>query len=247
MDPAYYVAAGSLKARSTQLELVANNLANSSTVGYKPEKSFYTIYNKARSDGRGLPLSTFVDDGTLLAESGIDFAQGTLRATGRPLDLSLQGNGFFMVQTAQGPRATRNGQFQLGKDGQIETSDGSALLGKNNLPLKVDPAGGKVDVLPDGSVQQGGTAVGEIGLKAFATPAALKRAGINRYDSTGSQEAPLAATITQGSLEDSGVDLATCMIDMIRLNRMFEMSMKVASTIVNDMDAKSISDIATGR
>jgi flagellar basal-body rod protein FlgF len=246
LDPAYYVAAGSLKARSYQLDLVANNLANAATVGYKTEKSFFSIYNRAKSDGRGLPLSQYVDDGTVVAESGIDFSQGTLRATGRPLDLALQGNGFFMIQTAQGPFATRDGQFQLGKDGQIQTSDGSALLGKNGLPLRVDPAGGKVAVLADGTVQQGDQTVGQIGLKAFATPAALKRAGIDRFDASGSQEATSDATVTQGSLEDSGVDLATCMIDMIRLNRQFEASMKVASTITNDMDARSISDISTG-
>lgn len=246
MDPAYYVAAGSLKARSYQLELVANNLANTSTVGYKPEKSFFTVYNKAKAQGRGLALSPYVDDGTVLAESGTDFSQGTLRKTGRTLDLSLQGNGFFVLQTAQGPRATRDGQFQMGKDGQILAMDGSALLGKNNRPIQIDPSGGAVTVLADGTVQQGTETVGEIMIKAYATPNALKKAGVNRYDPSGSKEGEASATITQGSLEDSGVDVATCMIDMIRLNRMYEMSMKVASTIVNDMDGKSISDISTG-
>ena len=70
--------------------------------------------------------------------------------------------------------------------------------------------------------------------------------GSNRYDPSGSKPAPGNATITQGALEQSGVDMATCMIDMIRLNRLFEMSMKVASTVTNDMDEKSITDISTG-
>jgi flagellar basal body rod protein FlgG len=246
VDPAYYVAAGSVKARSYQLELVANNLANSSTVGYKPEKSFFSVYNKAKAEGRGLPLTRYVDDGTVLAESGTDFSQGTLRKTGRTLDLALQGNGFFVVQTAKGPRATRDGQFQMGKDGQVTAMDGSPLLGKNNRPIQLDPAGGAVTVLADGTVMQGAEAVGEIQLKAYANSNALKREGVNRYDPAGGGDAAASATVSQGCLEDSGVDLATCMIDMIRLNRLFEMSMKVASTIVNDMDARSISDISTG-
>jgi flagellar basal body rod protein FlgG len=246
VDPAYYVAAGSLKARSYQLELVSNNLANASTVGYKPEKSFFSIYNKAKAQGGGLALTPYVDDGTILAASGTDFSQSNLRKTGRNLDMALQGNGFFVLQTAQGLRATRDGQFQMGKDGQLTAMDGSPVLGKNDRPITIDPAGAAVTVLADGTVQQGTETVGQIQIKGYADPNALKRVGVNRYDPAGSRDATASATVTQGSLEDSGVDMATCMIDMIRLNRLYEMSMKVASTVVNDMDAKSISDISTG-
>ena len=247
MDPAYYVAAGSLKARAYQLDLVANNLANCATVGYKPEKSFYAVYNKAKQDGRGLPLTPYVDDGTVLAQSGVDFAQGTLRNTGRKLDLAIQGNAFFAVQTPQGVRITRDGRLQLGNDGQLQALDGSPLLGKNGRPLQVDPAAGQVSVLADGTVQQGETTVGQLDLKAYAKPSRLQRSGGNRFDPAGAQEAPVAGTVTQGAVEDSSVDLPSCLIDMIRLNRLFETSMKVASTITNDMDAKSISDISSGR
>ena len=247
MDPAYYVAAGSLKARAFQLDMVSNNLANAATVGYKPEKSFFSIFNKAKSEGRGLALSPYVDDGTVVAQSGIDFGQGTLRTTGRSLDLAIEGNAFFMVQTAKGPMATRDGRLQLGKDGQLQTLDGLPLLGKNGLPIQVDPAAGPVAVLPDGTVQQGTNTAGQIDLKAFASPNALARVGSNRFDPAGSKETAASATVTQGALEQSGVDLPTCMIDMIRLQRLFEMSMKAASTVINDMDARSISDVSTGR
>jgi len=96
-------------------------------------------------------------------------------------------------------------------------------------------------------VQQGDNTAGQIDLRAFATPNALQRTGANRYDTSGSKPATSSATVTQGGLEQSSVDLASCMVYMIRLNRLFEMSMKVASTVTNDMDAKSISDISTGR
>jgi len=247
VDPAYYVAAGSLKARSLQLDMVSNNLANSATVGYKPEKSFFSVYNKAKADGRGLPLTPFVNDGTVVAQSGVDFSQGAIKTTGRSLDLAVEGNGFFMVKTPQGVQATRDGRFQIGTNGQLQALDGSPLLGKNNLPIQIDSEGGPVKVLPDGSVQQGDNTAGQIDLRAFATPNALQRTGANRYDTSGSKPATSSATVTQGGLEQSSVDLASCMVDMIRLNRLFEMSMKVASTVTNDMDAKSISDISTGR
>ena len=252
MDPAYYVAAGSLKARSFQMDLVSNNLANAATVGYKPEQSFFSVFNKAKDAGRGLALSPYVNDGTVVAQSGLDFSQGSQKTTGRSLDLAIDGNAFFMVKTPQGLQATRDGRFQMGKDGQLQTLDGAALMGNNNLPIIVDPTAGAVTVLQDGSVQQPGgpgqaaTTVAQIDLRAFANPGSLRRAGASRYDTSGTQPGTATATVTQGALEQSSVDLPTCMIDMIRINRLFEMSMKVASTITNDMDAKSIGDIATG-
>lgn len=247
MDPAYYVAAGSLKARSFQLDMLSNNLANSATVGYKPEKTFFSVFNKAKSEGRGLNLSPYVNDGTVMAQSGTDFGQGTLRRTARSLDLAIEGNAFFMVKTPQGVQATRDGRLQLGKDGQLQSLEGYPVLGKNGLPVQVDSAQGELSVQSDGTLQQNKETVGEIGLKAFASPSSLVRVGSSRFDPRGAKEAPVEATVTQGSLEQSGVDLASCMIDMIRLQRLYEMSMKVASTVTNDMDARSISDISTGR
>jgi flagellar basal body rod protein FlgG len=236
------------------MDVLSNNLANSATVGYKPEKTFFSVFNKAKSEGRGLTLSPYVNDGTVMAQSGVDFTQGSEKTTGHPLDLAIDGNAFFMVKTPQGVLATRDGQFQLGKDGQLQTADGSAVLGNNNLPITIDPAGGPVKVLGDGSIQQAGddpngepTTVAQLNLQAFATPNSLQRVGANRFDPKGAKPAVVDATVNQGALEQSSVDLPTCMIDMIRLNRMFEMSMKVASTVTNDMDEKSITDVSSGR
>ena len=247
MDPAYYVAASSLNARSFQLETLSNNLANTNTVGYKTERSFFSVFNKARSSGRNLPLTGALNDGTVLAQRGMDFSQGVSKLTGRNLDLAIEGNAFFMVQTPQGLQATRDGRFQLSTDGEIRTLDGFPVLGKNGQPLKINPQGGEITFGPDGTLQQGQTVLGGLSLKAYANPGALPRMGSNRYDPTGLQEAPATATIAQGYLEQSGVDVASTMVDMIRLNRLFEMSLKVASTISNDLDARSINDIAGGR
>ena len=247
MDPAYYVAAGSLKARSFQLDTVANNLANSTTVGYKPERSFFAVFNKAAQDGRGLPLSGFLNDGTVLASRGTDFSQGTLKATGRNMDLALDGSGFFLVRTASGVLATRDGRFNMGKGGELQTLDGAAVLGKNGQPIILDPADPSFTVTPDGTVQQGQEAKGQLEIRDYNQLETLTRMGSTRYDPGGATTKAAAATVVQGSVESSAVDAATCMIDMIRLNRLFEMSMKVASTITNDMDSRSISDVSTGR
>ncbi|MBI3130589.1 MAG: flagellar hook-basal body protein [Acidobacteria bacterium] len=244
MDPAYYVAAGSLKARSFQMEVVANNLANSATVGYKPDRAFFAVFNKAGGSSRRLPLSGPLNDGVVFGETGVITDQGTLRPTARSLDFALQGEGFFMVRTPQGPRATRDGRFQMGVNGQLQAMDGSPLLGKNGQPIAVDPKGGDVSVTPDGGISQAGAALGALDIKAYENAGAMPRVGNLRFDPTGAKEVPTKATVHGGVLEQSSVDMPSAMVEMIRLNRLFEMSMKVASTLSNDLDARSINDIA---
>ena len=102
-------------------------------------------------------------------------------------------------------------------------------------------------ITPDGSVQQGTSTLGQLDLKAYATPYALKRAGGNRFDPSGLAETAPKATVAQGYLEQSTVNVPSLMIDMIRMNRLFEMSMKVASTLSNDLDANTINIVANQR
>ena len=244
MDPAYYVAAGSLKARSFQLEVVSNNLANSATVGYKADRSFFSVFNKAAGSGRKLPLSGPLNDGVVFGETGVVMEQGTLRPTARNLDFALEGDGFFMVRTPQGDRATRDGRFQIGINGQLQAQDGSPVLGKNGQPITVDPKLGELSLTPDGSLSQAGNAVGQLMLKAFEKADTMPRVGNLRFDPSQAKETAFKGTAHAGFLEQSTVDLPSAMVEMIRLNRLFEMSMKVASTISNDLDARSITDVA---
>lgn len=247
MDPGYYVSAGSLKARSFQLEVVANNLANAATVGYKPDMPFFAVFNKAEGSGRKLPLSGYLNDGVVFAETGVVSDQGVLRATGRQLDLAIEGNAFLTVRSPAGTRVTRDGRLQLGSGGQLEAMDGSPVLGKNGQPIILDPKNGTISISADGTVQQKEQALGQLDLKAFEKPGALKRTGALRFDPANAAEAPVKASITQGHLEQSAVDTASTMVEMIRLNRLYELSLKVASTLTNDLDSRSINDVAISR
>jgi flagellar basal body rod protein FlgG len=238
MDPAYYVAAGSLKARAYQLDAVANNLANSQTVGYKTERCFFTVFNKAKHEGRGLPLSPFVNDGTIYPQKDIDFTQGPTKYTDRELDLALEGNGFFTIQTPQGNLLTRDGRFTLGPNGQLETIDGMPVLGKNG-PITLSANGAKPIISQDGSIYQGNVLVDQLDIKAFEDTTPLTRAGWGRFEQGEAVEGPIRGRVFQGYLEQSGVDMAGMMVEMIRLNRLFEMSQKIASTLTNDLDARS--------
>ena len=244
MDPAYYVAAGSLKARTFQMETVANNLANADTVGYKTEQSFFGLFNKASASGRNLPFTKYVNDGTVLAARAVDSSQGTTKLTGKSLDIAIEGNAFLVLSTSQGIRVTRDGRLKLGEGGELQSLDGSPVLGKNGQSIKINSSGEAVSVSPDGTISQGTNVLGQLDLKAYANSSALTRVGSNRYDPAGLAEAPVKATVSQGYLEQSTVDVPTAMIDMIQLNRLYEMSLKVASALSNDLDASSLSSIA---
>jgi flagellar basal-body rod protein FlgF len=191
-----------------------------------------------------LPLTTYVNDGVVFGETGVVTEQGALRATGRPLDVAIEGNAFFTVRTSQGDRVTRDGRFQLGLSGELQAADGAPVLGKNGQPLRVDSKNGLVTISPDGTVQQKEQVLGQLDLRAYAKPGTLKRTGALRFDPAGQEAAPVKATVTQGHQEMSAVDSASAMIELIRLNRLFELSQKVASTLSNDLDAKSIADVA---
>ncbi len=247
MDPGYYVAAGSLKARSFQLDVVANNLANAATVGYKPDQAFFAVFNKAEGSGRKLPLSGHLNDGVVFAETGVVTEQGSLRATGRPLDVAIEGNAFLTIKTPAGDRVTRDGRLQLGKDGQLQAMDGNPAVGKNGQPIVVNVQNGNVSISADGTVSQKEQVLGQLDLRAFEKAGSLKRTGALRFDPAGATEAPIKATVTQGHLEQSGVDAASTMVEMIRLNRLYELSLKVASTLSNDLDSRSINDVAISK
>lgn len=240
MDPGYYVAAGSLKARAYQLDVVANNLANSQTVGFKTERCFYDVFNKAKHEGRGLPLSPFVNDGTVYLQKDMKFIQGPVKATARKLDVAIEGNAFFTIQTPQGDRITRDGRFTLSANGRLETLDGMPVLGRNG-PITLNPRGGEPNIGMDGSVFQDNNLIDQLNLKSYSDTSPITQLGGGRFDPGGAVEGPMTGRLIQGYLEQSGVDLPTEMVEMIRLNRLFEMSQKIAATLTNDIDARSIS------
>src|ERR1051325_1475953 len=129
MDPMTATAASGLRARMESLDLLANNIANTSTEGYKADREFYTLYTapEAESD----PTASM----PLIERPWIDFSQGTLHATGNPLDLALSGKGFFAVNGPSGVLYTRNGNFRLSASGVLETAEGYPLRGQNGKTI----------------------------------------------------------------------------------------------------------------
>src|SRR5579859_2921089 len=117
MDPISILAAGGIRSRMESLDLLANNLANAATSGYKSDREFYSLFTSDYAQGNTSTLP-------LVERKWTDFSQGLLQNTSNPMDVALSGNGFFAVNGPSGPLYTRNGSFQVGYSGNLSTSDG---------------------------------------------------------------------------------------------------------------------------
>ncbi len=202
MDQISVMAAAGMQARMQSLDLVANNLANSSTGGYKSDGEFYTLFtSEAAGEDESGPSAV-----PMIQRQWTDFKQGLLEPTNNPLDFGLSGKGFFVVQGPSGPLYTRNGNFRFSTSGALVTGEGYPLLQQNGQPFKADTSQ-PLDVARNGDISQNGKSIGAIQLVDFQNPA-----GLTKYGSTIFQTPPAkirssatGAQIYQGKIEASNV------------------------------------------
>lgn len=241
-------AATGLSALNTQLDVIANNLANVNTVGFKGsrvnfqdllyiEKAAPGVEN-ARGDQR--PTGLYVGLGVKVSGTQLDFEQGASLTTGRPLDLRIEGIGFFQVQVEDelggGVAYTRAGNFTVNSDGELvlATDQGRRMVPQVQIPedaLEIEIDGnGRIFVLQPGeAVPQ---EVGQIELAAFVNPTGLKPVGENLYVETAASGPPIVGEpgtdnlgrVQQGILEASNVDPTRELVELIRTQRAFEMN-----------------------
>ncbi len=210
-----------------QLDIVANNIANVNTTGFKADQSLFQEYLSpgAHEDnfiGRDRRESYVQDRGTYR-----DFSQGPVEQTKNPMDLAVQGNGFLVVQTAAGERYTRDGSLQLNTQGQLVTANGDQVLGTAG-PIIFQPTDHDVVVAPDGTitVQEGTNRTdslrGKLRLVSFADAQQLLKQGSNLYSAAdGAAQPDARSTIEQGYLEKSNVNAVVEMSRMIEVNRAY--------------------------
>lgn len=240
----YTAAAGALVAEA-QADVIANNLANVNTAGFKrtllqiqsgPEMGIYRMQNDPATALNGGTVSTpamsFVGalgTGSQVADTPAVFEQGALHHTGNSLDVAIQGNGFFTLQTPQGIRYTRDGQFARDAQGYLETMDGNRVLGQNG-PIQLQD--GPVQIQQDGSVRQNRQLIAQLRVVSFANLTALRPEGDNQFVDTGAGRPALdaASTVNQGSLEGSNASVVRSMVDLITAQRWFESNEQVITT-----------------
>ncbi|MCP4707758.1 MAG: flagellar basal-body rod protein FlgG [Planctomycetes bacterium] len=248
---ALHSAATGMKAMDTQLDVIANNLANAQTKGFKGSRvNFEDLYYEERQQpgamnslGQRSSTGLFVGLGARVSNTQLDMRTGSFEETGRPLDIAIQGDGFFKVQTftgiGQGEGYTRAGNFFMNNEGQIVlgTLDGPLLDGGYTIPPGSDPnsititSDGMITVETDGIQQD----VGQIQLYKFPNPHGLSLEGGNIYARTeasggeisGYPMEPGFGRLAQRFLEGSNVDPVRELIGMIRTQRSFELDSQI--------------------
>jgi flagellar basal-body rod protein FlgF len=243
MDPLTAAAAAGLQARMDSLDLLANNLANTSTSGYKADREFYSTYLSVDAINNPDPA---VGDSPVVERHWTDFAQGSLTSTGNPTDLALSGRGFFAVNGPKGTLYTRNGGFQVTPQGTLATGEGYPVRLSDGQALTLDPNSALV-VGASGTVSQNGAALGQLQIVDFAEPNLLEKSVGTNFQSPDPQKvAPQAATsvqVAQGKLESSNVSSAESAARMVMLLRHFEMLQR-AVKIGADMNRQALEEVA---
>jgi flagellar basal-body rod protein FlgF len=239
MDNALYVGLSRQMVLRREMDIVANNIANADTNGFKVE-------NLMTTETPGPPASTFEGPKPVkfVAANGVarNFGQGSLRRTDSPLDLAIEGQGFFKVTTKAGDRFTRDGHFRMDENGQLVTQAGDAVADDGGGAITIDPQrGGEITISADGVVTQGTERVAKIGVYQFANMGALDKTGDNLYLNSSNQQPTQAtdAKVRQAMLEGSNVNPIVQITRMIEVSRAYEQTAQMMST-EQDLSRNSI-------
>jgi flagellar basal-body rod protein FlgF len=221
MDNALYVGLSRQMTLRRELDIVANNIANANTTGFKVEELMVRTEpaKPARTAGGSYPVKFVLDDGVAR-----DFGQGALTQTGGDFDLALEGQGFFKVSAGGGERYTRDGRFTMNPEGKLVTQNGQSVLDEGGGEILLDPLKGPVTIARDGTVSQGAELLGKIAVVRPTDLASFRKDGDNLYRNTTNdtpQAAPDAA-IHQGMLEASNVQSITQITKLIEVSRAYE-------------------------
>lgn len=249
MHAALYVSKTGLAAQDKQLTTISNNLANVGTVGFKRDRAVFEdlLYQVQRQPGAQttqdteLPSGLQLGTGVRVVATQKQFTEGNMQVTEQPLDIAINGRGFFQILQPDGTIAyTRNGQFQINGEGQIVNNDGMLLEpailipeGTNKITVSQD---GVVNAYITGEVEP--QQLGDILIVDFVNPAGLQAIGGNLFYETVASGNPLQGApgengmgrLQQGMLEGSNVDIVEEMVNMITTQRAYELNSKVVST-----------------
>lgn len=224
-----------------ELDLIANNVANVDTMGFKAQSLLVKeqkLSPAAATEFRrpDRPISFVLDDGNLY-----DFRAGQMVTTGNDLDVAVDGKGWFAVQTPAGERYTRNGSFALGPDGTLQTRDGHAVL-TDGGPLVLQPNESKVSIAADGTISTNQGGRGKLRVVDFARPADLKKVGETLFEGKDAQPATLPRVV-QGQIEKSNVKAVVEISRLIEVGRSYQNVAKWMSE-VDDQRRNAIEKLA---
>ena len=217
MENATYTAITRQSGLMNEMRVVANNLANISTTGYRGEGVIFAEHVTALGpDDPSLSMATAAARETLNA-------QGALSQTGGAFDLAIEGEGFFLIETPNGERLSRAGAFTPNENGDLVTPEGFRVLDAGGAPVFIPQGAGPVGIAPDGTVSAGGQPVGQVGLVIPLNAMGMVREDGVRFRADDGHEPALTGRMLQGFLEDSNVDPVLEVSRMIEVQRAYEL------------------------
>lgn len=223
MDNTKYIALSRQMALWKQMDIVSNNMANMNTSGYKQDEAIFSSYVVQTENAQGfgkVPVYFTQDFGMYK-----NFAEGAIVQTGNTFDLALQGDSFFSVETPNGEKFTKKGQFQLDGDGQLVTKDGYAVLSENNEPFFFAPGEKEISISENGDVSTENGIIGRLKLVRFADNQKLLKVADTMFENTDGNAVivnPEDTRVIQGAVEKSNVEPITEMTKLIKLQRSYE-------------------------
>ena len=224
MDNPGYVTLSRQTGLLKNLNVIANNLANISTDGFRRESVAFTEVLK-RLDIQGGSLSQADARGRIT-----DFTQAELHPTGGSFDFAIEGDGFFLIETPEGPALTRAGSFARSVEGELVTSDGNRVLGEGEAPLFFPAEAEKIKVATDGTISADGQPVGQIALVTVEDKSTLTRSGSGLFTAQEGFVPAENAALFHGFVEKSNVDPVREITRMIEVQRAYEMGQSFLST-----------------
>lgn len=242
MNSGYYAAFTGLVARLDALDVIANNLANVGTTGFRGQREFYSAVTANLTNQALTPLNRAINNFGVLGGSRLDLSQGNLNSTGNNLDLAIDGPAFFAVQTQRGVRYTRNGSFHVTGAGQLVTQDQLPVLGPNG-PIILPP--GEIDIAEDGTVTVDGAIAGQVRMADFPAGTELTPEGNSSFAApSGSEKASTDSVMRQGMLESANLNPIQATVTMMALQRHAELLERTLSVFQNDLDKTAIQDMS---
>ena len=242
MDSGYYAALTGLVARTQALDIAATNLANAQTPGYRAEQEYFRSVLLG-PDGADSQLGRTVNNFGLLGGDRLNLGQGALEQTGNALDLAIEGEGFFQIQTPNGLRYTRDGGFHRAPGGQLVTAAGDPVLSTTGQPIPVPP--GEVTVGVDGVVSVAGGVVATVGVFTFPPGAQVTPEGANRYVAPEGVAASLSTkgAVRQGAIETANQGVIPGSLNLILVQREAEMMQKALTVFHTEFNKIASEDL----
>ena len=249
MSDGIYSALSGAIAQERNLSVVANNIANANTTGFKADRSVFNEILTKVKDPKALSPSLRY---TNVADVAIDHQAGSLKLTGRKLDAALQGDGYFVVETPQGERYTRSGSFVMDHEGVLRTLAGHRVMGESGpvtargIELTIPYNTREIAINPDGTIRADNQEIGKLKLVRFADEGSeLIKDGLTWFKTANNgvpRSAEATTTVEQGFLEDSNCNAVSGMNELIMVTRSFEALQKVIETY-RDLDNRTARDV----